>query len=125
MEYEFRHDTVTGNATATFSYEHQVLGPWLEVEVGQSIKQLSKVLQGIDQVLSAEQQEVLLIGQEYTLVITKNDVEVSANSLMDTTNEVPELASDELNIDESSTASCGIDDFRTLLMSWAQFIKKA
>jgi len=32
MEYEFTHDATTGQAKARFSLEHEVVGPWLEVE---------------------------------------------------------------------------------------------
>lgn len=124
MEYEFRRDIITGNASAQFSYEHQAFGPWLEVEVGQSEVTLAQLLQKIELVVSKKEQELVLIGKEYSVTISLNDVVINANASMNDLNEVPEnLSSDELNMDENTSASCGIDDFRTLLLSWADFIK--
>lgn len=125
MEYEFRHDTITGNATANFSYEHQGMGPWLEVEIGQNSQKLMQLLLAIEQIISREQQEIVITGQEYSVTISLSDVVVNANASLNEMNSVPEqLTSDELNFDENCTASCGIDDFRELLLSWADFIKK-
>lgn len=125
MEYEFRYDTITGNATANFSYEHQGIGPWLEVEIGQNSQKLAQVLLAIQQIISREQQEIAITGHEYSVTISLNDVVVNANASLNEDDEVPEqLISDELNADESSKASCGIDDFHELLLSWADFIKK-
>ncbi|XQW85647.1 YacL family protein [Thalassotalea piscium] len=125
MEYEFRHDTITGSASAIFSYEHQIFGPWLEVEVGKDSDKLSQLLSALDTVSSGKEQEMTITGHEYTLVVSGNDVTVSANGVMNNDNVVPEhLALDELTIDESGSASCGIEDFRACLFSWAHFIKK-
>ena len=38
MEYEFINDPTTRYAKAKFSFEHEVFGPWLEVEVGIVLK---------------------------------------------------------------------------------------
>ena len=124
MEYEFRHDNITGSACAIFSYEHQAFGPWLEVEVGQSEVKLAQILKAIEQVISRIEQEVVITGQEYSVTLSLSDVVINANASINSSNEVPEhLASDELNIDECSCASCGIEDFQALLLSWAGFIK--
>ncbi|GHE91739.1 YacL family protein [Thalassotalea profundi] len=125
MEYEFRRDIITGNASAQFSYEHQAVGPWLEVEIGQDEKKLAQISQAVERVISRKEQEIVFTGQEYSVTISHSDVIINANASMSSIDEVPEhLVSDELNIDENSRASCGLDDFYTLLLSWADFIKK-
>ncbi len=42
MEYQFIDDPLTGSAIAKFSLDHEVIGPWLEVEVGTDTDKLSK-----------------------------------------------------------------------------------
>ncbi|MGB1197943.1 MAG: YacL family protein [Thalassotalea sp.] len=125
MEYEFRYDTITGQASAAFSYEHQVFGPWLEVEVGYSKEKLTMFLEAIENISLKKVQETTLVGHEYTVNISDHDVLINANGVMNESNEVPELLlTDDLNIDESSSANCGLDDFRELLLSWGEFARK-
>jgi uncharacterized protein YacL (UPF0231 family) len=125
MEYEFLHDTLTGNATARFSLEHQVIGPWLELEVGQNTEQLAKVLSAIDEVESGRAHEQVVAGKEYSLLLNKQDAEITANGLLTGAHDIPEaLTSDNLQLDELASSSCGVDDFRDLLLSWAKFVNK-
>lgn len=124
MEYEFIHDTVTGNAKAKFSFEHQVFGPWLEVEVGQNMDRLTHILTAIDEVTSEKCHEKHISGSEYSLLVSRNDAHIKANGLLNGTTMLPdELTDDDLHIDENDSSSCGLDDFRTLLLSWAKFTK--
>ncbi len=122
MEYEFIHDAVTGNAIAKFSFEHQVIGPWLEVEVGNCAEKLTKVLTAIEQVSTGQSQEELITGQEYTLVLSREDAQVQVNALLNGEASLPEeLQDDNMNFDMQDYSTCGVDDFRTLLLSWARF----
>ena len=74
MEYEFINDPTTRYAKAKFSLEHEVFGPWLEVEVGNSLEKLTALLSAIDKAdnLSAHEQEI--VGSEYTVRILEKDV---------------------------------------------------
>lgn len=122
MEYEFIHDAITGEAKARFSLEHEIVGPWLEIEVGQDSEKLAKLLSEIDNVELGKQAEVLLTGHEFSVAISKEDVVIQANSNLNGEEELPEMLTDEhINFDSNSKAECGIDDFRTLLLAWAKF----
>ncbi len=124
MEYDFIHDAVTGNAKAKFSFEHQIIGPWLEVEIGQSTDKLTQILTAIDNVASRKTQEVLISGHEYSVLVNGDDVTIQANAALNGVEQLPEeLSSDDMSFDNQEGASCGIDDFRTLLLSWAKFTK--
>ena len=124
MEYEFIHDAVTGNAKAKFSFEHQIIGPWLEVEIGHSAEKLTDVLKAIDQIESGVIQETLIPGHEYSIVLNKEDVHIQANALLNGELKLPdELECDELQFDSQDSSICGVDDFRALLLSWAKFTK--
>lgn len=124
MEYEFITDAVTGDAKAKFSFEHQIIGPWLEVEIGQCTEKLTRVLTAIDNIESKRAQEVLITGHEYSVLVNGDDVKIQANALLNGEEQLPEeLTSDDMTFDNQEGSSCGIDDFRTLLLSWAKFTK--
>jgi len=123
MEYEFIHDAITGEARARFSLDHEVIGPWLEVEVGHNSDKLAQLLTAIDSVEHGKQAEVVVIGREYTVAISQGDVEIQTNMSLDGEEVLPEsLTSDNIDFDQSDSAGCGIEDFRILLLSWAKFV---
>ena len=122
MEYEFIHDSSTGIAKAKFSFEHQALGPWLEVEVGDEINKLTNVLSAMNDVKSGKRQDVMIIGCEYSLRLSADDVYIQPNALLNSVQNLPvELDDDQLHLDELVSTCCGTEDFRMLLMSWAKF----
>jgi len=124
MEYEFRHDPTTGNAKAQFSYEHEMIGPWLEVEVGNNSEILSALLLAVVKVEEGKKQEIMVTGKEYSVTLSEHDVHIQPNISINGEGEVPEvLQSDDLNFDENVVSSCGLDDFRQILLSWAKFTK--
>lgn len=124
MEYEFRHDPSSGQAKALFSFEQQMIGPWLEVEVGGNTEMLSALLLAIDKVEHEGQHEITVTGKEYSVTLTKDDALVQPNTNLNGTEDMPEaLIADDLNIDSQSISACGLDDFRQVLLSWAKFTK--
>ena len=126
MEYEYVNDPITGTAKANFSLEHEIIGPWLEVEIGSDSKKLAQLLMAIDGVEINKQGGGFITGREYSATISRDDVTIQANaSLNGSEAPIPEaLLSDVDNIDTGYITSCGIDDFRQALLSWAQFIRK-
>ena len=125
MEYQYRLDPSTGNVSALFSFEHEVFGPWLEVEVGQDAAKLAAVLKAIDDVSSGKSKELMISGNEYSVIITNDDVSVITNISLNGCGGLPESMIEEgLELDEGYTASCGIDDFRSMLLSWTNFLTK-
>ncbi|MCH2056244.1 MAG: YacL family protein [Thalassotalea sp.] len=122
MEYEFRHDPITGQARALFSLEQQMIGPWLEVEVGTNNEMLSALLVSIDNVGHDQKHEVTITGKEYSVIFTEDDVYVQPNTNFNGEDDLPEsLAMQDLHLDSQSVSACGLDDFRQILLSWAKF----
>ena len=122
MEYEFIHDAITGQAIAKFSLEHEVMGPWIEVELGNSHEKLTNILNALDKSSHQPTLDVTIVGREYTLIISGHDVDIHANSALNDDEDLPEMLTiDHIHPDQNESASCGIDDFRALLLSWAKF----
>jgi uncharacterized protein YacL (UPF0231 family) len=131
MEYEFVHDAITGEARALFSLEHEVIGPWMEVEIGRDVTKLTELLIAIDDIEAGQAQEVLITGSEYSITLNREDVSIQTNvSMNDSLNDspqgtdegLPEMLTDEhIHLDQNEMAGCGLDDFRALLLSWGQF----
>ncbi len=124
MEYDYVHDTITGGAKAIFSTEHEVLGPWLEVEVGSNFAKLEQLLVAIDKVEQGVEQEVNIIGLEYSVVIDQQDICVQTNASLNGEEILPiELQEEAVNFDAVNISHCGLEDFRAVLLSWAKFTK--
>jgi uncharacterized protein YacL (UPF0231 family) len=122
MEYEFINDPITRYTKAKFSLEHEVFGSWLEVEVGSDPQKLTTLLSLIDKAEHYFTQEQEIIGSEYTVRIIEKDVSIATNASLNGFEELPEaLSADDIEFDEQESASCGLEDFRTLLLSWARF----
>lgn len=122
MEYEFRLDPITGQARAQFSYEQEMIGPWLEVEVGNNTEMLSALLLAVSNIEAGQDQEITVTGKEYSVTLSNHDAHIQPNISMNGCSEVPEeLQSDDLFFDENVISSCGLDDFRQILLSWAKF----
>jgi len=127
MEYEFVHDAITGEARALFSLEHEVIGPWMEVELGNNVDKLTELLTAIDNVEKGESTEILITGSEYSVTLNRDDIAVQTNvsmngSLNGSGEGLPEMLTDEhIHLDQNEMAGCGLDDFRALLLSWGKF----
>lgn len=122
MEYEFIHDAVTGEAKACFSLEHEVIGPWIEVELGNDSNKLTALLTAIDSVEKGLEDEVLITGHEYSVVISLDEVAIHTNASLNDEEPLSEmLTTDHIHYDDKEYASCGIDDFRAVLLSWSKF----
>ena len=127
MEYEFVHDPITGEARALFSLDHEVIGPWIEVELGHDAAKIKQLLTVIDNIENDSNQEVSITGSEYSITLTCNDISIQTNASIndnDSTSisNLPEMLTDEhINLDQYEQAACGLEDFRALLLSWKQF----
>jgi uncharacterized protein YacL (UPF0231 family) len=122
MEYEFVHDAITGEAKARFSLEHEVIGPWIEVELGHDSDKLSQLLTAIDNVEKGKLKEIVITGHEYSITISHGDVEIYSNASLNDDEVLSEmLTTDHIHYDENEGAACGIEDFRALLLSWSRF----
>jgi uncharacterized protein YacL (UPF0231 family) len=122
MEYEFLHDAMTGEPKARFSFEHEIVGPWIEVELGQDSSKLAQLLTVIDNVEKANKGEVVITGHEYTVTISQSDVEIHSNVSLNNDEPLTEMLTvDHIHYDYNESAACGIEDFKRLLLSWSKF----
>ncbi len=129
MEYEFQLDPATGNTRAIFSFEHQILGPWLEIEVGKDVDKFTELLNTLDAIQHKQINDTVISGKEYSVIIDQQDVVIKANITMgDNARETAEMSEalieQGLDIDDNAEAMCGLEDFRELLISWSQFLKR-
>lgn len=124
MEYEFINDSLTGLSTARFSMEHEIMGPWLEVEIGKNLAKITTLLEAVADNKAREQQDILITGAEYTLILSQDSVHILSNSSFnDDTEELNNELEEGLMTDYDSSAECGIEDFQELLIKWSNFIK--
>ncbi len=120
MEYTFKTDFITGQPIANFSYGHEAFGPWLEQEVGKDNLKLKSIIDLMREVTPGN--EICKPGKEYTLTVTFGEVEVSANA-NNIDDILPEhLENDVDDFEQSSVATCGVEDFLEMLVSWQEFI---
>jgi len=125
MEYQFIADPITGSAIAKFSLEHEVIGPWLEVEVGTDPVKLTQLLTAMADIEQEKQSEISITGNEYTVVFNRGDVTVQTNASMDGLEVLPDALTEEnIDFDQQDSSSCGREDFREILLSWAKFVDK-
>jgi len=125
MEYQFIDDPITGAVMAKFSLEHEVIGPWLEVEVGTNTAKLEQLLSAISDIEHEKQLEITVTGSEYSVVFNRGDVTVQTNASMNGAEVLPDgLSQDNIDFDQQDSSSCGREDFREILLSWAKFVGK-
>lgn len=124
MEYEFIHDPINGAASARFSLDHENLGPWLEIELANSTEKLTALLSAIDEVDHGHKHEVTIIGHEYSVLIEKEDVTVRSNTNFNgmDSSKVENLPDGIQLSEQYASSTCGLDDFRKLLLSWSNFV---
>ena len=125
MEYEFLNDPISGSAKAKVSSEHEVFGSWLELEIGRDTNKLTELLTAISHVDSGKEHEITIIGHEYNVNISAEDIVVKNNQLLADNDELQTDAEDAEefeNYDFNSLSACGLEDFRALILSWAKFI---
>ena len=108
MEYQFIDDPITGAAMAKFSLEHEVIGPWLEVEVGTSAEKLQQLLLAISDIEHEKQTEITITGNEYSAVFNRGDVTIQTNASMDGLEVLPDgLVEENIDFDQQDSAACG------------------
>ncbi|WP_117233683.1 YacL family protein [Vibrio maerlii] len=119
MEFQFTRNTLMGEFYVKCSMGHEIVARWLQEEVGKELTKIDQVLAIIDQAKQNPMEEVRLEGKEISLSIHQFDVIVEENVL----GHEQELGDSEFDFyDSESTASCGLEDFLTMMEQWHQFI---
>lgn len=122
MEYEFLQDATTGNTKAKFSLDHEIFGPWLEIEVGSELSKVTQLLQSLSDVCADHTKQAIITGHEYSILMNHTDVIVKANMSMNGEEHLPiELMGDDLSFEYLEEGQCSLEEFRELLLSWSAF----
>jgi len=119
MDYEFRRN-LYGGYQAEFSMGHEALGLWLTEELATDQAMINILLNKIEKLQTQQCWDYQQSGREFMLTMNQEGIEVRAALLDDMADEAPD---DLAHYDQESQACCGLDDFRQLLESWAEFIK--
>ncbi|ERM62302.1 hypothetical protein P781_02925 [Vibrio mimicus CAIM 1883] len=121
MEFEFIKNTLLGEYAVKCSMEHQIVGRWLQEEIGQDQAKINQVLALIEQAVKSPAQEFLWTGREISLMVQGDEVQVQDNTLAYDAEH--ELESDFFLYDSESVAACGREDFIALLTQWQNFVQ--
>ena len=121
MEFEFRKDFISEQATVKLSMGHEAFATWLEQE-GQSVSWTQALLAKVELLQQRALMEVKLQGSEFLLLMNQDEVQVIHHRLLNEYDQ-EELLQDDLQFyDLEIEASCGLEDFSNLLGSWLEFI---
>ena len=115
MDFQFTH--YLGNVHAKCSMEHIALANWFNSEVRSNSQAFLTALSACEQIKNND--EVTLIGSEYTLFINTDEVMIRANNLAIETDDI--LEDDFHYYDEESIAFCGTTDFIHFLNAYFEF----
>lgn len=121
MEFEFTRNTLMGEYYVKCSMGHEIIGRWLQDEIGTNRQKIDQVCALLDEAQLRTSKEQKLLGTEISLVICEDEVTVQENSL-DHDAELEEQHSEYDYYNCESTASCGLEDFELLIERWKDFI---
>jgi len=120
MEFEFRKDFISEQATVKLSMDHEAFATWLEQE-GQSVNWIEDLLAKIMLLQQRSVMEVKVPGSEFLLLMNQDEVQVINHSLINDQGE-GDLQDDLQFYDLETEACCGLEDFLNLIESWQEFI---
>ncbi|MCP4324738.1 MAG: YacL family protein [Psychromonas sp.] len=120
MEFEFRKDFITGQATVQTEMDHEAFATWLEME-GQCTQWIESLLINIESVQQRKRVEYKLAGSEFSLLLTNAEAQVVNHRLLEI--ETDDDLDDDLSFYNAEIeACCGLEDFKWLIESWLEFI---
>lgn len=121
MEFEFRKDFISEQATVKLSMGHEAFATWLEQE-GQKVEWIEDLLSQISLLEQRTIKEFKLQGDEFSLFMNQDEAQVLNHSLMNNQDD-DDLETDMNFYDAEIQASCGLEDFLNLLESWLEFVQ--
>ena len=122
MEFEFIRNTLMGEYYVKCSMGHEIVGRWLQEEIGKDPAKLRQVETLIEAAFSSPSQEHSLTGREISILVHGDEVLVQENALAQGYEESIDLGNEFDFYDSESTASCGIEDFVSLIEQWKEFL---
>ena len=121
MEFEFRKDFISEQATVKLSMGHEAFATWLEQE-GQTIIWIKELLAKVALLQQRAITEFTLVGGEFSLLLNQDEAQVVNHSLLNNQDEI-DLETDMDFYDAEVQAACGLEDFLNLLESWLEFVR--
>ena len=121
MEFEFIRNTLMAEYYVKPSMGHEVLGRWLEEEIGKDKQKIQQVEALLESVIQSPLLEHKYLGCEISLIIQGDEVTVEENVLSHGES-MPEGSEFDYYNSESK-ASCGLDDFISLFEQWKAFLQ--
>lgn len=119
MNYQFTKSYL-GVPEAQFEMGNEAFSRWFSEELGVKKTSLTKIFTAIEQLENGKINQFTLTGNEFSLLLDKYEVEVSANELhLNSPDELPEGT--EIYTQEL-VSGCGLEDFKQVLKSWSDFI---
>ncbi|HDY7727907.1 TPA: YacL family protein [Vibrio vulnificus] len=122
MDYEFKKNILDGNYYCHCSMGHEIVGRWLQEEIGKESTKIAQVLALIVAARSNPTEELCLNGTEISLMICGDEVTVQDNALLHSY-ELEAESEFEL-YDCESVACCGLEDFEQLIQQWQLFVRR-
>ncbi|MBF8999259.1 MULTISPECIES: YacL family protein [Vibrio] len=122
MEFEFTKNTLLGEYQVKCSMEHQIVGRWLQEEIGRDCTKIDHIFQLIEQAHQYPANELKWSGKEISLLLCDSEVTVQENTMMAGFEE--DIDSEFSLYESESSAQCGLEDFESLLEQWKTFIAR-
>ncbi|ASP40463.1 hypothetical protein CHH28_18060 [Bacterioplanes sanyensis] len=109
---------------AKLSMDHEAFGFWLSDDLGDNHEVLTQLLEKTDALLTGELQEFEWRGHDFMLRLSRDDADVIAHELLQQ-HSLDELNEEDMDFyDAESRASCGLEDFKDLLIEWRDFLEQ-
>jgi uncharacterized protein len=121
MEFEFRKDFISEQASVKLSMDHEAFATWLEQE-GQSTLWVEALLANMLEIQKRAVTDFKLVGSEFSLLVNEDEVQVINHSLLNDFDEV-DLEGGLSFYDLEIEACCGFDDFINFIESWLAFLQ--
>ncbi|GEA59705.1 YacL family protein [Vibrio comitans] len=118
MEFEFKR--VFGKYSVQCSMGHEIIGRWLNEEIGNDMEKISQVLSLVAQAENNLADVFTLPGTEINISIEAGEVTVQENVLLQQYEQ--EFEPDMDFYDSESSGMCGLEDFSILIHQWQRFL---
>jgi len=120
MDFVFKKNALDGSYYCQCSMGHEIVGRWLQEEIGHEMARIEQVMAVVAQARTAPGGEHRLLGREISLLISADEVIIEDNALALSESEV---VPEEFELyDSESVGCCGLEDFEQLIRQWQAFI---
>ncbi len=118
MDYDFSFDQY-GEPLAEFSMDHELVGQWFTDELGSNADKCHQLIDAIETIEAQIKKETVIYGRNLVLTLTEEEATLHGEASTTDDAELTELGLTELD----EHAGCGLADFKTAVLDWADFIK--